>query len=61
MNLQWTPDPANASPSPAAVDMTDTPSLFGAVREQLGLKLEARKGPMDVVSVDHANRVPIGN
>jgi uncharacterized protein (TIGR03435 family) len=61
VNLQWTPDNANVSPSTDPIDTTDAPSLFTAVREQLGLKLEARKGPMDVVVVDHANRVPIGN
>ena len=58
MDLEWTPD-TNARPSPEAGEAA--PSLFSAVREQLGLKLEARKGPLDVVVVDHAARVPIGN
>jgi len=58
VDLQWMPD-TNARPAADAGDMT--PSLFAAVREQLGLKLEARKGPLDVVVVDRAERTPIGN
>jgi len=58
VDLQWMPD-TNARPPAEAGDMA--PSLFAAVREQLGLKLEARKGPLDVVVVDHAERTPIGN
>jgi uncharacterized protein (TIGR03435 family) len=60
VDLQWMPDNPNAS-VPADAPDTSTPSLFAAVREQLGLKLEARKGPLDVVVVDHAERTPIGN
>ena len=30
------------------------PSLFAALHEQLGLKLESRKGPMQVLVIDSA-------
>jgi len=37
------------------------PSLAEALLQQLGLKLEDRKAPFDVVVVDHAERVPVEN
>lgn len=33
--------------------MRDRPSIFDAVREQLGLRLEAQKGPVDYYVVEH--------
>jgi len=33
-----------------------TPSLFAALQEQFGLKLEARKAPLDVLVIDHAQK-----
>ena len=49
--LQWAPglqaDSASADSSP---------SIFAAVQEQLGLKLESTKGPVDMVIVDHIER-----
>jgi bla regulator protein BlaR1 len=62
--LQWTPD--NAPPpmlggpggpgGPAHVEVaTDAPtvSIFTAIQEQLGLKLESEKGNVDVIVIDH--------
>jgi len=31
----------------------DRPTMFVALREQLGLKLEATRGPIDVLVIDH--------
>jgi uncharacterized protein (TIGR03435 family) len=37
------------------------PDLFAAVQEQLGLKLEKKKGPVEILVIDHAERTPTGN
>jgi len=52
--LEWTPDTA----APATNDGT---SLFAALQDQLGLKLEGRKGPVEVLVVDHIDRTPTEN
>jgi uncharacterized protein (TIGR03435 family) len=39
----------------------DGPTLFGAVQSQLGLKLESRKRQVDVLVLDHAEKVPTEN
>jgi uncharacterized protein (TIGR03435 family) len=57
VRLEWTPDDGRA---PAAADSVG-PSLYTAVQGQLGLKLEARKGPVDVLVVDSAEKVPADN
>jgi uncharacterized protein (TIGR03435 family) len=35
---------------------TDKPSLFTAVAEQLGLRLEAQKAPVEILVIDHAEK-----
>ncbi|HEY4085172.1 MAG TPA: TIGR03435 family protein, partial [Bryobacteraceae bacterium] len=37
------------------------PDIFGAVQQQLGLKLEPAKAIVPTLIVDHADRVPTGN
>jgi uncharacterized protein (TIGR03435 family) len=64
--MHWTPDegqsPAfrgagDAAPIEAAAlpDATG-PTFFTALQEQLGLKLEAQKSPLDVLLIDHIDR-----
>ena len=49
-SLEWTPEP-----SPGADVQADVsgPTLSEALNEQLGLKLEPRTGPVDVLVIDH--------
>jgi uncharacterized protein (TIGR03435 family) len=35
--------------------------MFIAVQEQLGLRLESRRGPLDVLVIEHAEKVPVDN
>ena len=46
--------PPPGTPAPA-VD-PDAPSLFTALQEQLGLKLESTRGPVDVFVIDRVER-----
>ncbi len=56
--LEWVPDPANmptlngAKPEGAP----DGASIFTAVQEQLGLKLESAKGPVEVLVIERAEK-----
>ena len=51
LSLKWTPDDA---PGGAGTAPADTgPSIFTAIQEQLGLKLESQKGPVPILVVDH--------
>jgi bla regulator protein blaR1 len=58
--LKWTPDqiPAGLERKAAAMNLPpidpDGPSIFTALQEQLGLKLDAVKGPVDVLVIDRA-------
>jgi len=53
---------AGSDPPLAGMDDSDAgPTLVQAIQSQLGLKLEQKKGPMEVIVVDHVERVPTEN
>jgi uncharacterized protein (TIGR03435 family) len=49
--LRYVPEYQRAGPGPH--DSSDETDVFGVVREQLGLRLEPMKMPVDVLVVDH--------
>jgi uncharacterized protein (TIGR03435 family) len=53
--------PAAASPDGHVPDEADGPTLFQAIQEQLGLKLETKKGQVEMLVVDHVDKKPTEN
>jgi uncharacterized protein (TIGR03435 family) len=56
IGLYWSARPLSVQPEADA-----GPDLIAAVQEQLGLKLEKKKGPVEILVIDHAEKVPTGN
>jgi uncharacterized protein (TIGR03435 family) len=54
--LRWTPDNLRGAPNPAGAAPSDAPSIFAALQEQLGLKLEAQRAPVEFVVIDKVER-----
>jgi uncharacterized protein (TIGR03435 family) len=60
--LEWTPDPGqpaallgNGPDAPPPPD-PNGPSVFTAVQEQLGLRLESQKGPVEMLVIDKVEK-----
>ena len=60
--LHWTPDqsaPTLNGPGAGPDSSTSSesgPSIFTAIQEQLGLKLESQKGPVEILVIDHVEK-----
>jgi bla regulator protein blaR1 len=54
--LEWTPDPGPSAPDSQPAETPLGPSIFSALQQQLGLRLEATKGPVDVLVIDHVDK-----
>jgi uncharacterized protein (TIGR03435 family) len=55
--LEWTPEQASPPTADgAALPNSGGPSIFTAVQQQLGLKLESRKHPIDLLIIDHVEK-----
>lgn len=71
IKLEWTPDesqpmgvpggPGDGGERRPAADNPSGPSIFTALQEQLGLKLQGQKLPVEIVVIDHVEKVPTEN
>jgi uncharacterized protein (TIGR03435 family) len=53
--------PMGPMPTPPAPDPDALPDIFAAVQSQLGLKLEPRKVPVEMIVIDHIEKTPTEN
>jgi uncharacterized protein (TIGR03435 family) len=53
--LTYMPEPVAGPGTPAPAD-SDLPSIFTALQEQLGLKLDPIRGPVETLVIDHAEK-----
>ena len=54
--LEWTPDAGPSAPDGHPAEPPIGPSLYSALQQQLGLRLEAIKGPVDILIIDRVEK-----
>jgi uncharacterized protein (TIGR03435 family) len=59
--FDWVGEPRQPSEPSATPEAPAGPTLAMAIEEKLGLKLEMRKAPLDIVIVDRVERIPTEN
>ena len=60
LNVEFTPEPVGPRPEGAEPPPPEGPNIFTALREQLGLRLETAKGPVEFLVIEHVEK-PEGN
>jgi uncharacterized protein (TIGR03435 family) len=71
LTLSWFMEPIGAGPPPpapggdavprASEPSAGGPTIFRAVQDQLGLKLEPKKSMIEILVIDRAEKVPVEN
>ena len=62
--LAWTPEHGQGGPEslglppqpPAEPADSNGPSIFSALQEQLGLRLESQKGPVEIIVIERVEK-----
>lgn len=56
--VQWMPErPIRPGGAPEEVTPAEGPTIFVALKEQLGLRLDPAKGPVDYLVIDHIEKL----
>jgi uncharacterized protein (TIGR03435 family) len=54
--------PSDSGPGPGPTpDAEPPPDIFTAIQSDLGLKLDPKKGPVDLIVIDHVEKTPTAN
>jgi len=65
VRLEWAADEKDRARKPGKPDkvkpVPDLPSIFTALKDQMGLRLDAQKAPVEILVIDHADRNPAAN
>jgi uncharacterized protein (TIGR03435 family) len=66
INLNWTHQSATSMKAglrtePDVAETEAGPSIFTTLQEQLVLRLESKRSPVDVLVIDHAEQTPTEN
>jgi uncharacterized protein (TIGR03435 family) len=65
VRLEWAADDKNKALKPGKRDRakpaSDLPSIFTALKDQMGLRLDAQKAKVELLVIDHVDRNPAAN
>jgi len=53
--------PKGLTPAEFKEAMVNSDAIFSTLPEQLGLKLESQKAPIEILVIDHAEKAPVEN
>jgi len=55
------PDGGGRGPAAGPSEQEAPPDIFSAIQAQIGLKLEPKKGPVEIIVIDHMEKTPTEN